>query len=275
MASLYVLEEMGIAGRILPRWELRYQDVVTTKGRFNPPDPRLVYLGIDSASVSLSELDLQTLFADVPPESLEARALQTMAAGWPWPREIYALIAERLFQAGTRTIVFDLLFPKAAPGDDAFRGAIERFPGRIVLGSNFVPEAMGARTQGWNLAEPTGTIVPLSEQPAAAVGYVNFWPDFDGTVRRVDYHKTLDQLLGAPALAAPTPETPAALAMRAAMTAGLKSLDHPFAPRRLRFSGPPGTFDPQPVYQIFAPQYWARNFESGAAFHDKIVLIGP
>ena len=137
IAGLYWLEQTGHAGRNLSGWEYRYRDAVTAAGRFEPPDDRLLFLAIDSTSVSLSDLDLKTLFADVKPDSAEFRALNIMAAGWPWSREIYALLADRLFAAGARAVVFDLLFPKPAPGDEAFQDALNRFRGRVVVGSNF------------------------------------------------------------------------------------------------------------------------------------------
>ena len=72
--------------------------MVTVTGRFAPPDRRLVFLGIDSTSVSISDLDLNTLYADVDPASVESRALHLVAAGWPWSREVYSLLADRLLK---------------------------------------------------------------------------------------------------------------------------------------------------------------------------------
>ena len=274
VAALFYLEQAGRVGRTLLRWELRYRDAVTVSGRFNAPDERLLFLGIDSSSVSLSQLDLQTLFTDVTPGSIESRALEIMAGGWPWSRDIYALIAERLFHAGARTVVFDLLFPKPGPGDDAFQGGLRQFPGRIVLGSNFVSEMIGPGREAWALTLPTSTIVP-GDLESSAIGYVNFWPAFDGVVRSVHYYTSLDQLQGAPPPAAVTPEVPSSLAARTAATVSAPDLTEPFQPRLIRFSGPPGTFPAIPIYQIFVPQYWQRNFAGGAALRDKIVFVGP
>ena len=275
VTALYYLEEAGHAGRLLLRWEYRYRDVVTINGRFTPPDERLAFLGIDSSSISLSELDLQGLFADVAPGSLEGRALELMAGGFPWSREVYGLIAERLFQAGAQSVVFDLLLPKPGPGDDAFQAVIRKYPGRIVLGSNFVQETIGAGQTVWTLGLPTETIAGDGGSSGAAIGYVNFWPGFDGVVRRVHYHSTLDQLQGAPPPSTATPEMPASLAARGAATVGSFDLAQPFQPHLIRFTGPPGTFAAFPIYEIFVPQYWQRNLAGGTAFRGKIVLVGP
>lgn len=275
MAGLFFLEGKGRAGRTLLSWEYRYRDGVTRSGRFNPPDERLVYLGIDSASISLSPLDLQTLFAGSAPGSLEARALELMAVGgFPWSREVYALAAERLFQAGARGVILDLIFPTPGRGDEPFQATLQKFAGRIVVGSNFVSEPIGAGRQAWSLTLPAASVIPEQAAPGG-VGYVNFWPGPDGVVREVNYFTTLDQLEGAPPPAVPAAETPASLATRAVGLVGPLQLAQPFRAHMIRFSGPPGTFPPLPLYQIFAPQYWERNFGSGAALRDKIVLIGP
>ena len=45
-------------------------------------------------------------------------------------------------------------------------------------------------------------------------------------------------------------------------------------PRHLRFAGPPGTFKPHSIYEIFVPRYWRANYGSGRFFDGKIVVIG-
>ena len=79
IGGLYLLEEAGYAGRTLTSWEYFFRDSVAVRSRFNTPDDRLFFLAIDSASISLSELVLKTLFADVPTGSTEHRALTLMA----------------------------------------------------------------------------------------------------------------------------------------------------------------------------------------------------
>ena len=275
IAGLYWLEQTGHAGRNLSGWEYRYRDAVTAAGRFEPPDDRLLFLAIDSTSVSLSDLDLKTLFADVKPDSAEFRALNMMAAGWPWSREIYALLADRLFAAGARAVVFDLLFPKPAPGDEAFQDALNRFRGRVVVGSNFLSEVIGPGQESWGLNLPSTSVVPDSQPGHPSIGYVNFWPGPNGIVRSARYHATLEQMQGAPAPSTVTPETPISLAARAAATLDANVSAAGFEDRLIRFSGPPGTFPPIPVYQIFVPLYWQRNFSAGEVVRGKVVIVGP
>ena len=72
-----------------------------------------------------------------------------------------------------------------------------------------------------------------------------------------------------------TPDTPAALATRAAPAGSDRLSNEPFQAHLLRFSGPPGTFIPIPLYQIFVPTYWEGNFGNGALLRDKVVVVGP
>src|SRR2546422_6645660 len=238
VSGLYTVERAGHAGRTLSNWEYTYRDAVTARGRFNPPDGRLLFLGIDSTSVSLSDLDLKTLFADVEPGGAEHRALNLIASGWPWSREVYGLLVERLLHAGARAVVFDLLFPKPAPGDEAFQAAFGRYPGRVFAGSNFVFEVVGPGRQAWALDLPSSSVVPDSTPQNPAIGYVNFWPGFNGIIRSVQYRTTLEQLEGGSTPAALTPEVPASLAARVAASLGVIKIDEPFRPHFIRFSGP-------------------------------------
>ncbi|MGI8432859.1 MAG: CHASE2 domain-containing protein, partial [Chthoniobacterales bacterium] len=275
VAGLLRLEENDLAGQTVTSWEYRFRDAITASGRFLTPDPRLVFLGIDSSSVNFSQFDLQTLYSSVPTASAEGHALNLIAAGWPWSREVYALIAERLLAAGARGVVFDLLLPKPGVGDEIFRATLTRHPEQIVIGGNFVWDVIGPGQEAPSLALPTDTVMPNNGPGNHAIGYVNFWPGFGGIVRSAYYWTTIDQLAGAPTPTEVLPETPAALANRGARWLNAPKLAHPFRNTLFRFSGPPGTFVPIPVYQIFLPDYWKGNFGNGALLRDKVVLVGP
>jgi adenylate cyclase len=276
VAGIYELEQAGHGGRILTNWEFGFRDTITATGRLNPPDNRLIFLGIDSSSISLSDLDLKTLFADIPPESVEYHALTLMAAGFPWSREVYGLLSERLLKAGARAVVFDLLLPKPGVGDEIFKATLSRFPERIVVGSNFAPETIGPGQQAWTLNLPVSTVFPDLAPDHPAIGYVNFWPGFNGVVRSAQYQVTLAQLQGgSPPVAGAADAVLSSLALRAATKLGPVNLSHPFEPYSFRYTGPPGTYTAIPIYQVFVPAYWQRNLGDGAAVRDKIVLVGP
>ena len=274
IAGLYLLEKRGYAGSTLTSWEFFFRDALTVRGRLNPPDTKLLFLGIDSSSISLSELDLRTLFSDVPADSAEFHTLSLMTGGWPWSREVYALMSQRLLQAGARAVVFDLLLLKPGPGDAALLESFRRFPDRILLGSNLVLETVEAGRQAWTLTLPSSTVVPDPKPTHPAIGYVNFWPGYNGVVRSAQYQVTMEELEGASPAGSNSPRLSSLSLLAAAKIAPI-DLGNPLASKLLRYSGPPGTFVAVPAYQIFVPLYWQRNFANGAAVRDKLVVVGP
>ena len=275
IGGLYLSEKAGYGGRTLTGWEYFFRDAVAVRSRFNPPDNRLLFLGIDSTSISLSELDLKTLFADVPTGSAEHRALNLMAAGWPWSREVYALLSQRLLDAGARAVVFDLLFTKPAEGDSALRDVFERFSNRIVFGSNLALETIGPGQQAWALSLPNSTVVPNAGPTHSEIGYVNFWPSYNGVVRSAQYQVTMEQLESGGAASKMSDPPLSSLALLGASKLTEANLHEPLRSKLFRYSGPPGTFVAIPVYQVFVPLYWKRNFANGSAIRDKVILVGP
>ena len=263
VAGLYWLDNTGRGPRILKRWEYGFRDMLTRGGRLNPPDSRLVFLARDTDSMLPSD-DLE-FFSEVPPE--DHRALTLMTEPWPWSREVYALLCERLLTAGARAVVFDMAFLQPDKGDDAFQRVLRKFPDRIVLASDL---AQGQQVKAWSL--PT-SILPDASPEHPAIGYDTLFPDFDGKIRRARFQTTLEQLQGGIQPDARSQDgAPSSLALRAATKLGPVNLSQPFQPHLFRYTGPPGTFPPVPLYQVFA--YWKRNFDNGAAFRDKVVMVG-
>jgi len=272
VAGLYRLENAGRTAPLLNDLEFGFRDTLTATGRQNPVDNRLVFLALDNASRSLSDLDLKTFSRDLSPDSPEYHALALMTVPFPWSREVYALLCDRLLAAGARAVIFDIVFDSSRPGDDAFQDVIRRFPDRIVLGMDFKSETIGPGREATSWTIPNTSIIPDSSEDHSAVGFVTFWPGFNGVIRSAQYQATLEQLKGGipPQEGRPAPSS---LDLRAAMKLGPVNLSQPFRPRLVRFTGPPGTYPPVPLYQVFA--YWQGNFGNGEALRDKVVLVGP
>jgi len=274
VAGLYRLENAGRTAPLLNGLEFGFRDTLTATGRLNPPDNRLVFLALDNASRSLSDLDLKTFARDLSPDSPEYRALSLMTVPFPWSREVHALLCDRLLGAGARAVIFDIVFDSARPGDDAFQDVIRRYPDRIVLGMDFKSETIGPGRDATSWTIPNTSIIPDSSENNSSVGFVTFWPGFNGVIRSAQYQATLELLEGG---LPPQEEKPAAcsLALRAATKLGQVHLSEPFRPRLIRYTGPPGTYPPVPLYQVFAPAYWRGNFHDGEVLRDKVILVGP
>ncbi|MGI8437202.1 MAG: CHASE2 domain-containing protein [Chthoniobacterales bacterium] len=252
--------------------EYRVRDALTRAGRTAAPNPDLVFLAIDASSVTLDQdLDLNGLFPSAAADAGSRRALELMAHGWPWSREIYRLILQRLLGAGAKVVAFDCLFPKPASGDDAFRAALERFPGQVVIGSNFIsPEDVDRTRRVPSTYEPPAeTLIPASSRPDDRVGFTNFFSGEDNLVRGAQFRVAFRE-----------DANPAAnylsLAARVAAKAGHAGLvPADLAEHLIRFTGPPRRgFAPHSLFEIFVPEYWEHNYRSGELLRDKIVIIG-
>ena len=149
------------------------RDALARVGRKAPPNPDLVFLAIDSASVGLEEkADLEELYGFKSADSDEAHALKLMSKRWPWSREVYGLVLERLVKAGAKVVLFDLTFPTPSEGDAPFRIALDRYKDRVVIGSNFV----STTSHGFSTAHtsPPETLVPQTVPMDDRVAFVNF-----------------------------------------------------------------------------------------------------
>ncbi len=251
------------------RAELAATDWLTTnhKARPSPQHPQLIYLGIDEAAKTLD-----SVFAD---EIEKSRALQLMKKGFPWNREVYALIIDRLAEAGARVIIFDLVFPTPLEGDEAFRKALERWPGRVVIGTNLKDRDDDADTEQNTVNHKSVHVLPTPQlQPPPGqswLGYVNVRADDDSIVRRIRYRTTLLEFFGMRPKSGS--EELLSLSARGLEKAGYAALiPKTREPLALRFCPP---IQPRSLHEIFVDAQWAAlPYDGGRLFRDKIVLIG-
>jgi len=252
--------------------EYRLRDLIARSGQTTPINPNLVFLAIDSDSVTLDpSLDVNGLFSSSANDPTCHRALEIMSKGWPWDRQIYALILERLVGAGAKVVAYDCLFPVPAPGDDALRAALNRFRSQVVIGGNFLSPADVDRSRRIpsSYEPPAETIISKTMRPDDRIGFTNFFTDEDNIVRGTQFRAMFRE-----------PEhstgTYLSLAARAISKAGHPELvPNDLAERLIRFTGPARVgFHPHSVFEIFVPEYWAHNYQAGKFFQNKIVIVG-
>ena len=270
IAGLHALDDIGWALPFLRSGEYWFRDnMLAVRGRHCPLDDRLAFVGIDSASRSLSPGELE-LYSDLPPDRF--RALTLMTARWPWSYEVYALLCERLLGEGkARAVIFDILMWQSDPGEKKFRDVLEKFPDRIVLISNYDRQTIGqGRTaMAWTLPSPT--LLPDASPYYRGIGYNTLIRDVDGKIRRTLY-QGLEYLEGDLQATQGIKDASSSLAMRAAEKLGPVELSQPFEPHLFRYTGPPWTFPMFPLFEIFA--FWETNLKNGAPFKDKVVVVG-
>jgi adenylate cyclase len=189
---------------------------------------------------------------------------------FPWSREIWALLLDRLFEAGARLVMFDMIFSPPNDGDPAFHAALDRYHDKVVVGANFDLQNAGKP----QAVTPNAVLIPPPQLLDDRVGFVNFWADpIDGKVRAAAYRITESELADFPSF--PGEEIYQSLSARALAKIG-RANDVPpdFKARMIRFTAP-DALKPRPLYEVFDPKFWHANYGDGAFFKDKIVMVGP
>src|SRR5207302_1760116 len=109
--------------------EHSFADLLRREGRRTATHNDFVFLGVDQQSLSMDAVD--------PDEIAKSRALQLMKERpFPWSREVWALLMDKLFASGARVIMFDIVFSPPFDGDAQFHDALEKYRDRVVIGSN-------------------------------------------------------------------------------------------------------------------------------------------
>src|SRR5438046_8064239 len=109
--------------------EQAYEDVLRREGRKTKTHNDFVFIGIDQESLKLTAVG--------PEEIQNNRAFQLMTERpFPWSREIWALLVERIVNAGARVVMFDMVFDKPNDGDPEFYCALDRYTNKVMHGPN-------------------------------------------------------------------------------------------------------------------------------------------
>ena len=238
--------------------EQALEDWLQRTGRRTSTHPELVFVAISTKSLA-------------GPESAKAgkdRMLQLMAEHpFPWSREVWARLLDRLFESGARLVIFDVLFSPPNEGDQIFRAALDRYRDRVVIGADFDLE------NGVKLVLPNADLIPSPAQYDDRVGYVNFWGDKqDGKVRAARFFTSERQLAGQKP--SPSDRLCALLVARAMEKLGRSNeVPHDLQDHLIRFSAT-DAYQPYPVWEIADPDMWHSKYSDGEFFEGKIVVVG-
>lgn len=204
-------------GALQPLEQIAYQSLFRLRGETRWDD-RLVLVKIDDASIK-------------------------KLGRFPWSRQRYVQLLDRLNQANPSIVAFDILFSESTPEDKAFSDAIARSQ-QVVL-------AQGEEQSGLPLLP-----VPLLREAAIGTGHIQTVASADGIVRTVEPQRRSESAFGIATVKAYS-------LMR--QTIPLPRLDQPIW---LNWVGSLHTI----------PQYSFAEVIQGkvnsAAFQNKIVLVG-
>jgi adenylate cyclase len=252
------------------RGEHGFADLLRREGRKTATHQDFVFVGIDQASLELKPEGADEIYAWE-----NNRAFQLMTERpFPWSRELWALLLDRLIGlGGAKLVMFDMIFGSPDAGDPMFRAVLDRYRDKVVVGANF--DLSQVRDEGpvaINIP-PNAALIPPPPMEDDRVGYVVFFPDpLDQQIRAVHYTVTGLQLIGRSSL--PDEKPYESLSARAA-----EKLEHGAdVPRDLqahllRFSAP-NAYQPHPLWEIFDPRSWHANYQDGAFFKGKVVIVG-
>jgi adenylate cyclase len=267
VALLYELPESRLWLESLERLTL---DALHRNGRKTPVRDDLVVLGIDDASLKLDA---------AWPEDIEASpTLQAMQKQWPWPRQAWAHILDRLFKAGARQVFMDVTFksPSDRPENDlVLREALERYRGKVVLGIKYEDSTVG-RATATALMLPTPAVTGPNPD-TANLGLLTLWPDNDECIRSVHWQVTAAEAeaLQSGFATLPNPMDERHPAASLVMARNITPIDLTKLPgsSRIRFCGA-GAYRAFSLFEMFIPSMWEANLAKGEVFRGKTVLIG-
>src|SRR5437870_616164 len=245
--------------------EQAYEDVLRREGRKTKTHNDFVFIGIDQESLKLTAVG--------PEEIQNNRAFQLMTERpFPWSREIWVLLLDRLFGAGTRVVMFDMIFGAHYDGDAAFGAALERYRDKVVIGANFDFSDIPNGGAAINIA-PSVSLIPDKPMEDDRVGYVVFFPDaLDHKIRSARYTVTDRQLsYQLPQSNETAYESLGARALRKLGHSG--DVPRDLQSHSIRFSAL-DAYLPKALWEVFDPKMWHANYRDGNYFKDKVVIVG-
>ncbi len=230
-------------------------------------DTNLVLVGIDRPEYS-------GLFGEE--EMTENPTLNLLQKNYPWSRSVWAELITKLADAGAKVVVLDLYFGAQGDGDEALKYALNKYSSQVVIGCN-LHDVDSSRGESMTLDIPNKAV--LGEPPNVLfgfddrIGYVNIWPDSDAVVRTARYQ--LDATNSNDLLPKGTIlESLDARAIRKYGCAKLIPSDP--NPVRFRFAGEDGKgYRIHSIADVLGPKTWKNNYQNGAFFRGKIVMVGP
>jgi CHASE2 domain-containing sensor protein len=146
------------------RGEQSFEDTLRREGRKTATRDDFIFLGIDQQSMHLDAVSLEEIAGN--------RAIELMTERpFPWSREVWVLLLDRLFGAGARLVMFDMMFNNPNDGDPTFRAALDRYHDRVVVGMNI--DTLNNK----QIVLPNPQLIPPPAQTDDRVGFVNYWND--------------------------------------------------------------------------------------------------
>ncbi|MEO0839025.1 MAG: serine/threonine-protein kinase [Cyanobacteria bacterium J06643_5] len=225
------------------------------RGRVIPPED-IVILAIDDDSISLPKQSYET----------DSQSYLEPLKSFPFQRKAYAYVIEKLIQSGARHVAVDILFDSLSSygrnDDKELIETLERYEDKVTLAALY-ENSETYQGISWQLVLPHQQF-----RTGVSVGSVNFPLEADSKVHRLAhvFPKLLvenDDMV---------PNAMPSFDQSVLIAANIK-YPQPEG-ERIYFYGGAGTFKTYSFWNVFEPEFWETNLQSGKVFEDKIVLIG-
>ncbi len=278
-AVIWLAREVNFLWLKKPLWdaETYAQDALYQNGRKTLANTNLVLLGFER----LSYTDGFSNGADGDVDR-KSRALALLREDYPWSREMWALLVERLMAAGVKGIVFDIVFKKQMESDEQLAAALKKYSGKVAI-SFIYGDAEQDSGEDLAFEAPNQVLVPLPHTDMfydPRIAYATIWPGDDKVVRQARFRiseSSYNLKFDIPKLPHPDDRQQYSIAARALQMLGRgdaipeKEYSHLF-----RYTGLPHKgFPYHKLNEIFTDHHWRTRYQKGAFFKDKFVLVGP
>ncbi|MDJ0775233.1 MAG: serine/threonine-protein kinase [Mastigocoleus sp. MO_167.B18] len=236
------------------------------------PPKEIIILEIDDNSISLP----RESYLLNPKNYSHLKGLKS----FPYKREVYAQVIDKLIAAGARHVALHIVFDSAssygANDDQKLASALKRHGSKVTLATLY-------QDSQFLYGTIDRIITPLSkfQNHQSSVNIENFLKEKDGEIHRLSYSfvETVKQQLKEDGLLKQQLKEDGLLDVditsfdRAVLRGAKINYPEPLGDR-IYFYGPPGTFERKSFWEVFDPEFWDANFDAGKIFKDKIVLIG-
>jgi len=253
------------------------QEALYQNGRKTPPNTNIVFVGFERLSYTDG-------FSAGPDGEVDkqSRALELLREDYPWSREMWALLVERLMQAGAKGVVFDIVFKKQMENDERLAAVMRKHRGRVAI-CYIYGDSEGDTGEGLVYEAPNNTLVPVPGEDLFyddRVAFATIWPGDDKVVREARFRvsETSASLkLDLPKREHPEDRMQFSLAARALQMLGRADAVPPkeFGVLFRYTERPQLGFPYHKLNEVFSEHFWRTRYQSGAFFKDKFVLVGP
>ncbi len=253
-------------------WERNFEfAVLEMRMDISPPREKpddVVILSITQDDFAKQDFDAETL--------KNAPELGYMSKDWPWNRTIWALLTERLINAGAKLVAYDFVFNspdnKPMPGDEVCGEVFTKDAAKVVIGSHWGTVAPGSSSI---IFMPDDSLIPRGDEEIVGLTA----PSSDSVVRSIKNYQVappsliMQLKMNSPGLVlrdVPKYSFSWLAARKVLGTAPQRELSTPML---LDFYGPRRTFVPIKLVDVL--REWDTTYDHGKFFKDKIVFVGP